>query len=82
MEASGCVADVVAYNSVISGLARGGQWEDAWGILQSMTRAGVRPSTVTYNAVLAACERGPFLKLVRAYVNSKLGGTVGHQPSP
>ena len=38
-------------------LLQGGDWEKAWAVFLSMRQAGLRPSTISYNALISACER-------------------------
>lgn len=37
-------------------LPQGDQWEKAWAVFAAMKRAGLEPSTVSYNALISACE--------------------------
>jgi pentatricopeptide repeat protein len=38
-------------------LLQGGDWEKAWAVFLAMKQAGLRPSTISYNALISACER-------------------------
>ncbi|EFN59084.1 hypothetical protein CHLNCDRAFT_137845 [Chlorella variabilis] len=44
MEAAGIVPD-------------GGDWEAGWAVFLAMRQAGLTPSTISYNALISACER-------------------------
>jgi len=57
MDASGVRADVRAYNALMAAFAREPSWEKAWAVFAAMRRAGLQPSVVSYNTLLAACER-------------------------
>ena len=58
MEGAGLPADGVAYENLLSALARAGEWEQAWACVGAMRRVGVRPSARAYNALIAACGKG------------------------
>lgn len=48
-------ATTVTYNSVISCCAKAGEVQPALDLLKTMRRRGVKPDTVTYNALMSAC---------------------------
>uniref|UniRef100_A0ACD5YLY4 Uncharacterized protein n=1 Tax=Avena sativa TaxID=4498 RepID=A0ACD5YLY4_AVESA len=56
--AGGYGKTVFAYSALISAYARSGLANEAMGVLESMKGAGLRPTTVTYNAVIDACGKG------------------------
>ncbi|KAF7063932.1 hypothetical protein CFC21_070394 [Triticum aestivum] len=56
--AGGYGKTVFAYSALISAYARSGLATEAMGVLESMKGAGLRPTTVTYNAVIDACGKG------------------------
>lgn len=37
--------------------SQGGDWEKAWAVFLAMKQAGLRPSPISYNALISACER-------------------------
>lgn len=49
---------VFAHSALISAYARSGLATEAMGVLESMKGAGLRPTTVSYNAVIDACGKG------------------------
>ncbi|KAG1326177.1 putative ATP-citrate synthase beta chain protein 1 [Cocos nucifera] len=49
---------VFAYSSMISAYARSGLAAEAMGVFGSMKAAGLRPTTISYNAVIDACGKG------------------------
>lgn len=49
---------VFAHSALISAYARSGLANEAMGVLESMKGAGLRPTTVSYNAVIDACGKG------------------------
>ncbi|GJN34786.1 hypothetical protein PR202_gb23482 [Eleusine coracana subsp. coracana] len=49
---------VFAHSALISAYARSGLATEAMGVLESMKTAGLRPTTVSYNAVIDACGKG------------------------
>nr|CAB3466172.1 unnamed protein product [Digitaria exilis] len=49
---------VFAHSALISAYARSGLATEAMGVLESMKAAGLRPTTVSYNAVIDACGKG------------------------
>nr|XP_010914579.1 pentatricopeptide repeat-containing protein At2g31400, chloroplastic [Elaeis guineensis] len=49
---------VFAYSSLISAYARSGLAAEAMGVFESMKAAGLRPTTISYNAVIDACGKG------------------------
>ncbi|CAI5971836.1 unnamed protein product [Closterium sp. NIES-65] len=56
--ADGCALDVYAYTAMMSALSRAGRFNDAIALFHSMRAdAGVAPSIVTFNVVLAAYAR-------------------------
>ena len=38
-------------------LVQGGDWEAGWAVFLAMRQAGLTPSTISYNALISACER-------------------------
>uniref|UniRef100_J3NE62 Smr domain-containing protein n=2 Tax=Oryza brachyantha TaxID=4533 RepID=J3NE62_ORYBR len=49
---------VFAHSALISAYARSGLANEAMGVLELMKGAGLRPTTVSYNAVIDACGKG------------------------
>ncbi|KAK3140005.1 hypothetical protein QOZ80_5AG0393970 [Eleusine coracana subsp. coracana] len=49
---------VFAHSALISAYARSGLATEAMGVLELMKTAGLRPTTVSYNAVIDACGKG------------------------
>lgn len=50
----------MAYNSVVTGCARAGEWQRALAVLRQMYMYGAEPDVVTYNAAMAACAEVSF----------------------
>lgn len=47
--------DLIAWNTMIGGLAEGGSWEEASEIYHQMQREGIMPNKVTYVSIINAC---------------------------
>ena len=47
--------DLIAWNTMIGGLAEGGAWEEASEVYHQMRREGIVPNKVTYVSILNAC---------------------------
>lgn len=47
--------DLIAWNTMIGGLAEGGYWEEASEVYNQMQREGVMPNKITYVILLNAC---------------------------
>lgn len=47
--------DLIAWNTMIGGLAEGGGWEEASEVYYQMQREGIMPNKVTYVSILNAC---------------------------
>lgn len=47
--------DLIAWNTMIGGLAEGGCWEEASEVYHQMQREGIMPNKVTYVSILNAC---------------------------
>ncbi|CAE7582658.1 unnamed protein product, partial [Symbiodinium sp. CCMP2456] len=50
-------ADVISYNSTISACDKGGQWQLAVHLFDSMRKSKVEADAISYSAVLAAACR-------------------------
>lgn len=50
--------DVMAWNAMISGLAKHGYWEDCLCLFSNMVDSGVTPDDITFLGVLSACVHG------------------------
>ena len=53
-----CTPNTVTYNSLITALAQGAQWEKAQEVFEQMRASGCRPDVVTYTALISALEKG------------------------
>ncbi|KAM3228874.1 hypothetical protein ACQJBY_060051 [Aegilops geniculata] len=62
--------DVVMWNSMITGYAQHGLGEEALGIFNDMTIAGMAPDGITYIGVLTACSYTGKVKVGREIFNS------------
>ena len=51
-------ADVISYSSTISACEKGGQWQMAVHLFDSMRKAKVDADVISYNATISACEKG------------------------
>ncbi|KAL0390523.1 UNVERIFIED_CONTAM: Pentatricopeptide repeat-containing protein ELI1, chloroplastic [Sesamum calycinum] len=58
--------DVIVYNAMIGGYAIHGLTHDALKLFEEMSRLGVRPTDVTFIAVLSACAHGGLVSEGRA----------------
>merc|ERR1711988_114222 len=58
MTQEGHKPDVATYNSAMSGLARCGEWELAFNLLDKMQKGGVEANPLTYETFIMACWRG------------------------
>lgn len=47
--------DLIAWNTMIGGLAEGGSWEEASEVYHQMQREGIMPNKVTYVSIINAC---------------------------
>lgn len=72
----------VSFNAVIDAFARRGDWDSALGVLGRMHLAGVPPSTITYNTVIASgaksCSKAISLLMKMLVVHSD----AEQQPQP
>mgnify|MGYP002176495480 CR=1 FL=1 len=50
--------DVISYSAAISACEKGGQWQHALALLQTMCDERVWPDTTSYSAAISACEKG------------------------
>ena len=50
--------NVISYSAAISACEKGGQWQHALALLQTMCNGRVWPDTVSYGAAISACEKG------------------------
>ena len=50
--------DTITDSAAILACEKGGQWEEALGLLSEMASKGVECDTVTYSAAISACEKG------------------------
>ncbi|CAJ1327072.1 unnamed protein product [Effrenium voratum] len=49
-------ANLVSFNAAISACEKGGQFQAAWRLLSSMAAARIKPTVVSYNACISACN--------------------------
>ncbi|KAG0589139.1 hypothetical protein M758_2G248400 [Ceratodon purpureus] len=54
--------DLIAWNTMIGGLAEGGAWEEASEMYHQMQREGIMPNKVTYVSILNACVNSASLR--------------------
>eukprot|EP00434_Breviolum_minutum_P009870 symbB.v1.2.008696.t1/scaffold543.1/size336731/9 len=52
------VPNVVTYGAIISACEKGGQWQRALALFQTMLEEKVVPNVVIYGAIISACEKG------------------------
>ena len=57
MPAAGVIPDAYTFNHLIA-VCKKDKWEKALSLMRDMEQAGLRPSNVTYNAVIVACGNG------------------------
>ncbi|KAF5180532.1 Pentatricopeptide repeat-containing protein [Thalictrum thalictroides] len=70
----------VCWNSMISGLAVHGRWDEALEIFRQMKASEQKPNEVTFISVLSACARGGFVTEgleIFSMMKEKYGLTVG-----
>ncbi len=53
-----CSPNTVTFNSLITAVAQGGQWEKAAEVFEQMQAHGCTPDVVTYTALIAAFDKG------------------------
>ena len=53
-----CTPNTVTYNSLITALAQGAQWQKAGEVFEQMQGQGCHPDVVTYTALISAFEKG------------------------
>ena len=55
--------DVVSYSAAITACEKGGRWQHAFALLQTMCDERIWPDTTSYNAAISACEKGKHWEL-------------------
>jgi pentatricopeptide repeat protein len=73
MPGLGLLPDLITMNSAISACEKGGQWQKALTLLESMPRLGLQPDVITMSAAILACERGGQREKTLALRKSMLG---------
>ena len=58
LKAAGLQLTVITYNTLISALGNGGQWEEALSTFAELKTAGLQPTVITYNALIRALSTG------------------------
>lgn len=53
-----CQPNTVTFNSLITALGQGAQWEKAQEVFEQMQAQGCQPDVVTYTALISALEKG------------------------
>lgn len=53
--------DLIAWNTMIGGLAEGGSWEEASEVYHQMQREGTMPNKITYLSIINACANSAAL---------------------
>eukprot|EP00439_Symbiodinium_sp_Y106_P024135 s722_g2.t4 len=51
-------ANAISYSATINALEKGGQWQLAVNLLDSMCEANLPADVITYNTTISACEKG------------------------
>jgi pentatricopeptide repeat domain-containing protein 1 len=59
--------DLVFYNTLLFMFGRGGQYEDAWQVLDDMKHAGYSPTVETYNSLILVFGRGSVQQALRMF---------------
>jgi pentatricopeptide repeat protein len=62
----------VTFNSLITALAQGAQWEKAQEVFEQMRASGCRPDVVTYTALISALEKGGQWRLALEVSHSRI----------
>ena len=52
------VPNVITYFAAISACEKGGEWQQALGLLAVTQTADLVPNIITYNAAISACAKG------------------------
>lgn len=53
-----CTPNTVTFNSLITAVAQGGQWQKAAEVFEQMQAHGCTPDVVTYTALISAFDKG------------------------
>ena len=70
-----CNPNTVTFNSLITALGQGGQWEKAQKIFDQMGSRNCKPDVVTYTALISAMEKGGQWRLaLKAYEQMRKQG--------
>ena len=73
--------DTITFSAAISACAKGGQWEEALGLLSEMASEGVLLDTITYSAAILACEEaGAVCQCDSLYAEVFADGSLDHRP--
>ncbi|KAL3840078.1 hypothetical protein ACJIZ3_024669 [Penstemon smallii] len=69
------VKDEVSWNSIISGYASKGKWDEAFELFESMRESGMEVNIITWNTVAGGCLRtGNFKGALELLSQMRLGG--------
>ena len=76
----GVERNTITYNAAISACAKGGQWEEALGLLSEMASKGVERNIITYSAAISACEEAGVVRQCDAlYAEAYSAGLLDHR---
>lgn len=69
------IKDEVSWNSIISGYASRGMWDEAFELFESMRAAGVELNIITWNTIAGGCLRvGNFKMALELICQMRIGG--------
>ncbi|KAG8378136.1 hypothetical protein BUALT_Bualt08G0106700 [Buddleja alternifolia] len=70
------VRDEVSWNSIISGYASRGKWDEAFELFESMREAGMELNIITWNTIAGGClKTGNFKGALELICQMRAGGT-------
>jgi pentatricopeptide repeat domain-containing protein 1 len=69
---------VISYNAAVSACEKGGQWQQALFLLQTMPKANLRIDVISYSAAISACEKGGQWQQSVTLFEKMLSVTVQH----
>ena len=62
--------DVVSWNAIMSGLAKGGNWEATLAYFEKMCRSNIKPNDVTFLPILSVCNHYGLPEMATSYFTS------------